>query len=133
MNTETLTTEHEAWLALSWHQRKLANQRIARGEQLLDKRLGLVWPFHMHLDHLDLSNGCSCVLGQLAVDIVPKRQWLRGRYRLFTPSYTDAFTALHLSARKAQTHAFQADHAAGITYEALAYRWRQVIRSRGGR
>lgn len=125
--------EAEAWRALGPAQRKLAWSRVYRGERLLDQKLGKVWPFHMRLDTFDLSTGCSCVLGQLAVDIVPKRQWMRGGYYRFRPSYNHALNTLRMSGRKAQTHGFQADHDAGLSYEALAYAWRSRIRSRGGR
>lgn len=131
--TEREQAEVDAWRQLGYNSQRLIQRRVDRGERLLDVKLGNVWPFHMNLDRFDLSTACSCVLGQLAVDIVPKRKWLSGRYRRFTPGYSHALQALSMSERKAQTHGFQADSGCGITCDALAYCWRRRLKQRGAR
>ncbi len=130
MNAED--SEALAWQGLDWRQRQLVVKRVGRGEAILDKRLGNVWPFHISLDRLDLNSACHCVLGQLAVDIVPKRQWLCDRYRRFTPGYVHAIKTLGFSSAKAKSHGFLADPSKGISADALAYCWRRRIRTRNG-
>lgn len=128
----SVETEWQAWQNAAFSTRRLARKRVARGMHLLDLKLGGVWVFHMNLERFDLASGCTCVLGQLAVDIVPKRQWMyRGRRR-WVPAYSNAVETLQLSGGQERTHGFLNDYKLGLTYDVLAYAWRHAIAQRTG-
>lgn len=130
-----LTAEqgNEVWNSAPLHTRRLMSRRVDRGWALLDRKLGKVWPWHINLDHFDLGNDCACVLGQLAVDIVPKRRWMTGTYARFQPRYHHALNALAMTSRKAQTHGFLGEDGLGITHELLTECWRRRIAAKVGR
>lgn len=83
-----------------------AEKCVARGSKFLDKKLP-GWDFDINLRTLDLSEGCKCVLGQLACDIVPRERWAdRLREGGGKPFYSEARTFLRITGKRERTLGF---------------------------
>jgi hypothetical protein len=108
----------------------LINKRVHRGAHLLDQKLP-GWFFSVDLEHLNLANGCSCVLGQLACDIVPRKRWFRTwRGGGDRPFYNAACDYLALGDHKAETHGFAITSEDRYSYDDLNAAWKRYIAAR---
>lgn len=117
--------------------RKEAAKRAALGAEYLDKKLP-GWEWQINTRTLDLGDGCSCVLGQLATDIVPRLTWgekVRKLGRRALPNYFDSVKKLRMSHKKQTTHGFLSARFSetDVTYvdsEFLTVAWRKEIKAR---
>lgn len=116
---------------------------VAAGAKYLDKKLE-GWEYDINLRTLDLGDGCHCVLGQLATDIVPKSRWLE-RVRKYgkghLPQFFQVRATLRLSDKRTRTLGFVNTHRTfndftleqhddGISYPALTQAWKRLINKR---
>lgn len=111
-----------------------ADSNAAAGAVFLDRKLP-GWEYQVNVRKLDLGSGCDCVLGQLAMDIVPRQKWLdlirKGCSR---PSYHDAIGTLRLRYKTITKYGFTADFRSGrsdnVGFPALTKAWRKIISER---
>lgn len=125
ITADVWTQRKQSWLDLGPQTKRLLRKRVARGAALVAQADPL-WFIHIDINTLALSDGCNCVLGQLACDLVPRRQvraWRLGRRS--RPYYSDALSALNLTDRQAITHGFV--DGPGYGYGALAWAWKMRI------
>jgi hypothetical protein len=108
---------------------KLIAKRVRHGAELLDRILP-GWFLQIDVETLDLAASCNCVLGQLAVDIVPRRQWFRAwRKGGDRPEYAEAYEQLKLTHAKAASHGFNLDND-NYGYDELTTEWKRYIARR---
>ncbi len=106
----------------------LAFKRATRGARLLDRVLP-GWFIELDVEKLNLGNGCNCVLGQLATEIVPRKTWLRRWQRSgVLPYYTAACDQLKLNGNQYATYGFNSD--SKVEIHELNEAWTAIVRRR---
>jgi len=95
-----------------------AEQRVARGAKLLDKKRPGWWR-KVRFKDFDMAEPCHCVLGQVFKDKADDD----------TDGYNAALPLLRLSATGGTTHGFEAE-SEGPAYDELQFAWWQEISRR---
>lgn len=122
-----------------------ADEAAAKGAAYLDGKLP-DWEWRIDTSKLHLDDGCRCVLGQLAIDIVPRKTFRECIKRGFRPSFGDAVRTLRLRSGRQRDYGFVETHptrdmqnsgweityvkGTGISYAALTRAWRKLVRQR---
>lgn len=105
---------------------------VAAGAEFLDKKLP-GWEFQINTRKLDLAHGCQCVLGQLAVDIVPRRKWLVVIHELkqcALPQYDDAILHMNLTYEDVGRLGFTLKRGTIYGFDGLTKAWKKLIEER---